>query len=526
MKIKDLLAMNLFKKCKLLTKNIGLENTISSAMVLEAMDIENWTRRNQLIMTSFYALKDASNEEISDFFQKMKEIGISGLVVKVDRLITIIPDWLIERCFEYEIPLIKAPEDISYERIMLTIYEPILNQQEHLLRTYYDVRQQFTKVERNLRSFEQIMETFYQLIELPCTLKIESLGINIHYGKNYNNYVVSNHHFLQTTEFTKNLYEHLTLFSHNQNQQIWALRTEILSPLAEKCVLTVYQEKENIKQSDLMIIENVTDLIQEKLQMESMLKKERYARMNNLADAILQNTPKNTDELNSLLNEANINTNAYYQGIVFASTNETNRPSNETIIAKKLRRLRKLEIYFDHYNYTVVLFNLKSKEDAVTKEEIKQLFTTEEIIAEQIYFSISQIKKKDELKEILIECLDTLRFNRSFFIDYVVSVNDLGIFRFFMKEDRFKQIAAVIPDKLTELCYSDQELFDTLHTFFKTNRNYKQTAEALFLHPKTIRYRLNKVEELLKIDLTNPIQLVNYEIGTYLLSMKRSSTNE
>lgn len=314
MKIKDLIAMKLFKKCKLLTKNIGLENTISSAMVLEAMDIENWTRRNQLIMTSFYALKDASNNEITDFFQKMKEIGISGLIVKVDRLIANIPDWLIERCFEYEIPLIKAPENISYEKIMLTIYEPLLNHQEHLLRTYYDVRQQFTKVERNLRSFEQIMETFYQLIKLPCRLKIDSLGIDIHYGGNFDNYVVSQHQFLQTTEFTKNLYEKLTLFSQEQNQQITALKTEILSPLAQKCTLSIYQESSEVKQSDLMIIENVTDLIQEKLQTESILKKERYARMNNLADAILQNTPKNADELNSLLDEAHINSYPIIKG--------------------------------------------------------------------------------------------------------------------------------------------------------------------------------------------------------------------
>ncbi|GMA52750.1 hypothetical protein GCM10025857_41070 [Alicyclobacillus contaminans] len=203
----------------------------------------------------------------------MKEIGISGLIVKVDRLIANIPDWLIERCFEYEIPLIKAPENISYEKIMLTIYEPLLNHQEHLLRTYYDVRQQFTKVERNLRSFEQIMETFYQLIKLPCRLKIDSLGIDIHYGGNFDNYVVSQHQFLQTTEFTKNLYEKLTLFSQEQNQQITALKTEILSPLAQKCTLSIYQESSEVKQSDLMIIENVTDLIQEKLQTESILKK-------------------------------------------------------------------------------------------------------------------------------------------------------------------------------------------------------------------------------------------------------------
>ncbi|GMA46463.1 PucR family transcriptional regulator [Tetragenococcus muriaticus] len=526
MKIKDLMALNLFKECKLLTKNIGLENTISSAMVLEARDIENWTRKNQLIMTSFYALKDASNDEIHVFFQKMKKIGISGLAIKMDRLITIIPDWLIQRCFEYEIPLIKVPEAITYEKIMITIYEPILNQQEHLLRTYYDVRQKFTKVERNLRSFEQIMETFYQLIKVPCMLKIDSLGIEIHYGGNFDNYVVSQHHFLQTTEFTKNLYEKLTLFSQEQNQQITALKTEIFSPLAQKCTLSIYQESTEVKQSDLMIIENVTDLIQEKLQMESILKKERYARMNNLADAILQNTPKNADELNSLLDEANINSSPYYQGIAFICPDEEKRTIDETVIAKKLRRLRKLEIYFDHYNYTVVLFNLKSESDAVTKKEIKQLFTEKETISKQFHFSLSQIKKKSGLKEILFECLDTLRFNRSFFIDYVISVKDLGIFRFFMQEDQFRQLETIIPEELTNLRYDNKELFDTLHTFFKTNRNYKQTAETLFLHPKTIRYRLNKVEELLRIDLTNPIQLVNYEIGTYLLSMKRSSTNE
>ncbi|MCI5684415.1 MAG: helix-turn-helix domain-containing protein, partial [Enterococcus gallinarum] len=61
------------------------------------------------------------------------------------------------------------------------------------------------------------------------------------------------------------------------------------------------------------------------------------------------------------------------------------------------------------------------------------------------------------------------------------------------------------------------------YTFFISNRNYKKTAEALFLHSKTIRYRLNKIEQLLEIDLTNPIQLVNYEIGTYLLELKKRS---
>lgn len=525
MKVKDLMALDLFQQCKLLTKSIGLENTINSAMVLEAVDIENWSKKGQLILTSFYAFNVVSGEEITEFFSKMKEMGVGGLVVKMDRLITMIPDWLIELCFEYKIPLIKAPEEVSYEKIMLTIYEPILNHQEHLLRTYYDVRQKFTKVERNLRSFDQIMETLHQLLGLSCTLKINDPKVNLHYGKRFNNYIVSNRWFLQTTEFTKNVYEKLILFSQVENQTVTALNTEFRSPFSDKCSLTIYQETEETKQTDIMIVENAIDLIHKQLQMEHILKRDRYARMNNLADAILQNTPKNTEELNSLLEEANLNNYPFYQGIAFIDK-EDKPLINKKELIKKLRHLRPLEIYFDHYNYTVILFNLKLEKDLVTKEEIKNIFSEDKFFSQQLLFSLSQVKQKSGLKDILFECFGTIRFNRAFFIDYVTSIDDLGVFRFFLNEHELKQINLIVPKALAALQTDHNNLFETLHTFFKSNRSYKQTAEALFLDPKTIRYRLNKVEDLLAIDLTNPMQLVNYEIGTYLLMMKGRASNE
>lgn len=524
MKVTDLMATDLFKYCKLLTNDIGLNNRVSSAMVLEAIDIENWGQKDQLILTSFYAFKDVPKSQIHEFFKKMKQVGVSGLIIKIDRLITIIPDWLIDLCFEYELPLVKAPENVSYEKIMLTIYEPIINQQEHLLRTYYDVRQMFTKVERNLRSFEQIMDTFYDLIALPCSLQIDELNINLRYGEDFSNWETVLHTFLETTEFTKNKYKRLMLKDPKSAEEIVALKTEITSSYFGKCILTVYREEQTIKQSHLMIIENAIDLVHEQLQMTYVLKKDRYARMNNLADAILQNTPRNTDELNSLLEEANLNSYDYYQGITFSFQNSEGL--SEKNIIKKIRHLRPLEIYFDHFSYTVILFNLESKADVITKDEIKCLFAEDGLVPKQCLISLSQIKKRSGLKEILHECLDAMRFNQTFFIDYVVSIKDLGILRYFTQEDRFEEIKSIIPDELVHLQEDNKGLFDTLDTFFRNNRSYKQTAETLFLDPKTIRYRLNKVEDLLTIDLTNPVQLVNYEIGTYLLTMKGRANNE
>ncbi|MGC6768531.1 PucR family transcriptional regulator [Enterococcus sp. LJL51] len=522
MKLKDLMRLDLFKASKILTGEIGLNNEVESAMVLEAIDIEKWSKENQLILTSFYAFNNVPHSELVEFFEKMRSIGVSGLVVKMNRLITMIPEWLIALCSEFKIPLIKVQQNVSYEKIMLSIYEPILNYQTHLLRTYYDVRQRFTKIERNLASFDQIMQEFYQLIQLSCSLHIPSKGIDIKMGKLPNDFVVVEQKTLENMEFTKNSYEQLHLFSHQESREIIALKTRVSNFYTNDCSLLVYQDSPELNEANLMIIENIIDIIYERLQMEYLIKKDRYTRLNNLADAILQNTPSNIDELNSLLLEAKMDSYPYYQGIAFSSTIHDD-PKIRKKILTVLRSLNSQELFFEHHNYLIILYNFEQPEQAITKAQLKKKLHPFFDEQPDLTFAISQVKEKEGLKEILVECLDVLRFNRSFYIDPVVEVSDLGIFRYFMRENQLEQLEELIPEELRQLAKKNPELLETLYTFFQCGRNYKKTAETLFLHSKTIRYRLNKIEQSLSICLTNPIQLVNYEIGTYLLKYKQRS---
>ena len=57
-------------------------------------------------------------DQLRVFFEKMQQIGVSGLVVKVDCLMD---HWSCS--FDYQIPLIKVQQDVSYEAIMLAVYE-------------------------------------------------------------------------------------------------------------------------------------------------------------------------------------------------------------------------------------------------------------------------------------------------------------------------------------------------------------------------------------------------------------------
>ena len=65
-----------------------------------------------------------------------------------------------------------------------------------------------------------------------------------------------------------------------------ALEVSIFNSYSTNCLLLVYLQDEKVKETDLVIIENAIDVLQEKFNTENLLK-ERYARLNNLAERML-----------------------------------------------------------------------------------------------------------------------------------------------------------------------------------------------------------------------------------------------
>jgi len=60
-------------------------------------------------------------------------------------------------------------------------------------------------------------------------------------------------------------------------------------------------------------------------------------------------------------------------------------------------------------------------------------------------------------------------------------------------------------DKILEYDHDcDSELQETIRALLACNFNWKATAEKLFVHVNTLRYRYDKIEQLLSIDLADP----------------------
>ena len=51
--VREILLLPSFKGASIIAGKTGMDNEITGAMVLEAIDIENWGKRGQLIISSF-----------------------------------------------------------------------------------------------------------------------------------------------------------------------------------------------------------------------------------------------------------------------------------------------------------------------------------------------------------------------------------------------------------------------------------------------------------------------------------------
>src|SRR5699024_5785848 len=86
----------------------------------------------------------------------------------------------------------------------------------------------------------------------------------------------------------------------------------------------------------------------------------------------------------------------------------------------------------------------------------------------------------------------------------VNTYKDIGIYQFFLNSPNLSEFEDAIPAPLIKMAQEEPELIYTLKTFLDCSQNYKKTADILYVHPKTVRYRVEKIREEYGLDLSDP----------------------
>lgn len=117
-----------------------------------------------MILTSYFALKELTPSELESFFQKVVTIGISGILIKLQRLIDSSPVELVELCSKHNIPLIELSADIKYESVLLAVFQPIIYENSKMLDAYYSARKSILSVSNNDLSIDDLVMSLQNIL--------------------------------------------------------------------------------------------------------------------------------------------------------------------------------------------------------------------------------------------------------------------------------------------------------------------------------------------------------------------------
>ncbi|OIU69695.1 helix-turn-helix domain-containing protein [Rossellomorea aquimaris] len=104
----------------------------------------------------------------------------------------------------------------------------------------------------------------------------------------------------------------------------------------------------------------------------------------------------------------------------------------------------------------------------------------------------------------------------------ILHYSELGMYRLLMQTPA-DDIEGFIMDQIGSLLDDSKkknDLLETLTCYINHNRNVKETADVLHIHPNTLHYRLNRIEELLDCRLDMPDQLLNIQMALKLYGLE------
>ena len=102
-------------------------------------------------------------------------------------------------------------------------------------------------------------------------------------------------------------------------------------------------------------------------------------------------------------------------------------------------------------------------------------------------------------------------------LDSITAFSELGIFRLLRHIKDTSALVQFIPESLKELLDYQQanqaDLLKTLKVYLECNQNVAQTAKILFIHYKTVVYRLERIKEITGMDFIDSEEMLSVRVG-------------
>jgi len=549
MLLKELLSLPIYANAKVLAGHNGMTNSVQSVNIMDAPDIINYLKPQELLLTTGYAMKDQP-EALLSLVKSMAEVGCAGLAIKTKRFLQEVPSEVLQCSEKLQFPILELSLEHSLGDICNDSLSHILEKRTDELHYALTTHKQFSQMIMQGKSTVDVIEALSLLINSPVMLMNPQGGL-----------------LYRSSSMTEKLYLALTS----------ELQAELISPSSHSSysipftfALTPYSAVElypivTFQLEGLLIVltsdiskhfNNLTKHAMEQaanvIGLELIKKqavKERSRRYKNeffsdfvdgliTSEQELIHRSKNYDLLNhpvyvSIVAKRDTSFDTFRPSSTLESDGRfiSERDRHYNLLKSEFAKLDLRFVLFTKNEYFCFLTALKASQEIAKGKEDKFLGQLKHMVlylSEQHGIPISigignPVSKLTQIPLSYKEAIEALQTGydarKKQFVQPYRAKNFNNLLRMIPKEELKEYYEETFKDLLGIEGKERSDLLKTLSTFYDTHCQLAETAKQLFVHRNTVTYRLEKCERLTGRDLRDPVESLRFRTAFSMESM-------
>lgn len=522
---KKVLASKKFRQLKVLAGIYGLENTIENIEM--NIDILEGNGSNTWLIKELKDAKELDKASIESYIK----VGCSGLGIKTDfQSNTLIKDAL-EMADKLNFPIIEIPSEMSFTYLLSAIeniYLDIKFKRIYSIISKYEINNHDNKILNILSSLSKEVNSEVRIYDILSKKIYSSKGeiqnnINLSYHENIWN--------PKADYIKKSLSEDIEIFFIEEEDKKERLVLKI--DLENNTLGYLVIEDKNIVHNSMILLSvkiTYTVLLYEYKMLYSEVSEENREKDRIINDIILGKL--NIEDSFFIKEFGKHKMRPYTTVSIRQLRDDLNMFMRRERLEKCIyKHVLKSDIFLgilDCNELVILIAEDRHNRKISVKTLVKNIIEEFEKEMEEAKFlagfneEYSGIEKLKDIYAKGLKCLDIGELILKG--ENVYSYEDIGPFIFFdicgLKENREKLYRKYIGDLLKE--DDGRELLETLRTYLNCNLNVSSTAKKMFLHNNTIRYRINKIEELLNINLKDYFSRIKLEVILMFMDILKS----
>lgn len=491
----ELLKLSVFDRAEIVSGKAGLDRIVRYVDILEVPELKGWGREGELLLTTGYAFKD-NPAQMKDLLRELIKVNAAALIIKADRFIGQLSQDVLELSEKENFPILQLPNDVPYIDITHEVLEQVLQKQAALLRKSEKIYRDLTKLVINNDDVHAVARHVSHLLQSPIWLLDTHKRI-----------LASSVEDMELSEEAKQW----KITADHRHMGYLAVMKQELDELDMACI-----EQAQMAFSLKFLQQQVQYDTEKRLQGDFL-------------QELLIGISLTENEIVERGRQLELSPDLGYQAVVLKQKPADDKRSfmnNLNAYVKKFGGKKQQKMYVLNNGHLLVLI-LASAKDTDMQTKIQEELTA--FLAEwpELHAGIGRSKRISELSESYFEAKQSLEIGRRLHT-YKQSY-------FFHQYEYFHLLVQsynrnweeIIRERIGNLILHDREkgtdFLTTLFHYLDTNRSLMETASRMFIHRNSVKYRIDKIKEIIGVPFETELDKFGHYIAIALYLLKRGS---